>query len=256
MQENYKRILKKIQEESTFDTKMYFDRNGELFEEFDLLAILSKKIKRRLERRYLASPLWRDGEYVKAVEENKKMRSILFEDGFYDLFVRSRFFIKSDDVKGDLERLSEQIGFDPKALKEMGVQMNALATNRWKKTQRLKDRIAALIGESNGKATFVTLTFTDAVLDSTNEETRRRYVARYLKASGHRYVANIDYGDKNGREHYHAVVSGRLDPTAWQCGALHVKPIRANNPEKLAKYVTKLTFHAIKTPQRVIYSRE
>lgn len=109
---------------------------------------------------------------------------------------------------------------------------------------------------------FVTLTFTDEVLASTSAETRRRYVQRYLKsqAQGRKYVANIDFGKENHREHYHAVVEGRLDPLQWSYGALNVKQVRkTSKPAALAKYVAKLSNHAIKeTCKRsvLIYSRE
>ena len=52
---------------------------------------------------------------------------------------------------------------------------------------------------------FSTLTFNDNSINNLTEETRRRYVIRYLKQfSG--YIANIDYGKINEREHYHAVI--------------------------------------------------
>ena len=125
------------------------------------------------------------------------------------------------------------------------------------RTKRLRWRVENML--KAGNCVFATLTFTDSVLQNTSPETRRRYVTRYLKSQQAQYVANIDYGGKNGREHYHAVVQGRIDPLAWSYGALNVKKVRdTSKPIKLAKYVNKLSNHAIKeTCKRnaIIYSR-
>lgn len=133
---------------------------------------------------------------------------------------------------------------------------NARKNRAW----RMKERIADIVTEYDN-ATFCTLTFTDEYLASTSSKTRRVYVTRYLKeqSAGLPYVANIDFGGKNGREHYHAVCAFRLDPKQWECGALNVKKIRdSSKPLKLARYISKLTNHAIKeTAKRnaAIYSR-
>ena len=52
--------------------------------------------------------------------------------------------------------------------------------NRYKRVQHLKTRVADLI--LNGDGIFLTLTFTDDVLNNTSVETRRKYVTRFLKA--------------------------------------------------------------------------
>jgi len=128
------------------------------------------------------------------------------------------------------------------------------------RTVRLRSRVEHIIKDYDNP-TFCTLTFTDDYLASTNELTRRRYVTRFLKeqSGGLPYVANIDFGGKNGREHFHAVCGFRLDPKQWQCGALRVQKVRkSSDPHKLARYISKLTNHAIKeTAKRnaIIYSR-
>lgn len=115
-----------------------------------------------------------------------------------------------------------------------------------------------------GECVFLTLTFEDGVLDSTKEETRRRYVTRYLKSQSDHYCANIDYGEENEREHYHAVVFGRVDMEPWtkNYGFAYAEQVEFNGDvstsDKLSKYVAKLTNHAIKNTARntrVIYSK-
>lgn len=136
----------------------------------------------------------------------------------------------------------------------------------YRRIDRLKKRILDYL--SNEHSVFLTLTFSDEVLESTNEQTRRKYVARFLKSLSKQYVANIDYGvdDKyTKREHYHAVVVGNIhksDLKWWHdnCGFTFIESIRLRNrtETKLAKYVSKLTNHAIKISTKrccYIYSR-
>lgn len=129
----------------------------------------------------------------------------------------------------------------------------------YKRRKRLSSKIKKLLSSS---ACFITLTFKDEVLQLTSPETRRRYVARFLKANYSNYIANIDFGSINGREHYHAVVLGDTpNMSSWdKYGFSHCQAVRSiDDNEKLAKYICKLTNHAIKETtkqQRLIYSRE
>ena len=54
---------------------------------------------------------------------------------------------------------------------------------------------------------FVSLTFTDEVINSTSETTRHRYVQRWCNEFCRDYYVNQDFGKTNHREHYHAVVA-------------------------------------------------
>ena len=69
------------------------------------------------------------------------------------------------------------------------------------RTKRLREKIENML--LSGQCIFLTLTFTNETLENTNQDTRKRYVKRYLKEVSNQYVANIDYGSKNEREHYH-----------------------------------------------------
>lgn len=125
---------------------------------------------------------------------------------------------------------------------------------RYHRTSRLRSRISSIIScsSSDSCSYFLTLTFTNKVLDSTSKKTRREYVTRYLKSISllSQYVANIDFGSKNGREHYHAVVSSDfIDNTSWKYGAMKYEIINSSSDkdsELLSKYISKLTNHAIK----------
>lgn len=131
-----------------------------------------------------------------------------------------------------------------------------------KASQARRKRLSKRIGNwlKNYDCIFLTLTFRDDVLEATSEDTRRRYVTRALKKMSNRYVANIDYGEKNEREHYHAVVvSTKVDNELWPYGLINFKKIHGCNSEiRLAKYITKITNHALKETAKgakVIYSK-
>ena len=111
---------------------------------------------------------------------------------------------------------------------------------------RLRKKVSRLVNDY--PCSFLTLTFKNAVLDSTSTETRRRYVARYLKSLGCPYIANIDFGGKTDREHYHAIVGCVPSEKTWSYGFTSIEKIRNTDisSTKLSTYITKLTNHAIK----------
>lgn len=127
--------------------------------------------------------------------------------------------------------------------------------NRVKRARKKIENILSL-----GPCVFLTLTFTDKVLESTSKDTRKRYIKRFLHSISSNYVANIDFGKQNGREHYHAIVQiDKVDFTTWHYGAINGKKIAfVENPIALAKYIVKLSNHALKLTTKgfkLIYSR-
>lgn len=130
----------------------------------------------------------------------------------------------------------------------------------YKRNKRLKDRIEQML--LDGNCYFLTLTFSDDTLNRTSDKWRRKSVTYILKEISPEYVANIDYGKKNGREHYHAVIrcDSVPDLSAWKrFGFFNVQRVRSEDDfVKLGKYVGKLTNHAIKNTTRgtrIIYSK-
>jgi len=127
---------------------------------------------------------------------------------------------------------------------------------------RLRNRIETML--LNGDCLFLTLTFNDETLSNTSVETRRQYVRKYLKQFNCPYVANIDFGATNGREHYHAVINtSSIDFKQWRSyGNINAERVRNKSIElsktRLSKYISKLSNHAIKETTRrccLIYSR-
>ena len=132
----------------------------------------------------------------------------------------------------------------------------------YERTKRLKNRVKTML--LNGSCIFITLTFNDDTLRNTTDKQRRVAVSRYLKQYGCMYVANVDFGSKNKREHYHALINcENVDFKSWRkFGNINAKRVRNKDIEsdktKLSKYIAKLSNHAIKeTTKRscLIYSR-
>lgn len=136
-------------------------------------------------------------------------------------------------------------------------QCHKIDHNKYKRTTRLRKRVSSLI--KSGQAYFITLTFTDEVLLTTDEAKRRLLVVRFLKQHSTEYVANIDYGKTTEREHYHAITNCNIED--WAYGFYLSKPIAPNleSETKLPMYITKLTHHALKKTVKgssIIYSRK
>lgn len=139
-----------------------------------------------------------------------------------------------------------------------------LTKSRSRKAKRCRTKVGKCVLE--GKGYFFTLTFSDDTLAKTSEKTRRRYVARFLKGICDKYVANIDYGGKNGREHYHAVglpfwwtfdtykVGKRMYEDMPNCkdwskyGFFEIRKVGNTEADmkKVANYTAKLSAHALK----------
>lgn len=128
---------------------------------------------------------------------------------------------------------------------------------------RLNKRVADIL-TCGDEPCFVTFTFNGKTLAKCQPHILRKYVQRYLKKHSHFYVANVDFGAENGRIHYHAVCDcnpGNTWDTDLNYGFISVEKIRIDETatiERLSRYVSKLTNHAIKeTTKRcaLIYSR-
>ena len=179
-----------------------------------------------------------------------------------DLYINDGIITKTF-LNGNNETLND-IEFDciiNNRIKELN-EVEKICKASIQRTKRLRTRIETIL--LSGNCLFLTLTFNDNTLNSTSIETRRKYVSRYLKSFNCLYVANIDFGSKNHREHYHAVVGlDNIDLSAWRTyGNINVQKVRNNsielNKKRLSKYICKLSNHAIKeTTKRscLIYSR-
>ena len=151
---------------------------------------------------------------------------------------------------------NEQVRKNPKQWSE-AKKINNATRHR---ARRLKQRIEIMLVWY--KCWFLSLTFSDKILQNTSKKTRREYVIDFCNSlNPYDYVANIDFGKTNGREHYHCVIApgvDKIDYTSWKCGNLDGE-VCNKNASALSKYVSKLNNHAIKeTTKResLIYCRK
>ena len=142
------------------------------------------------------------------------------------------------------------------------------ASRGFQAQKRRKSRVYAhlrAMSETQHNLYFATLTFRDDVLESTSSSTRRKYVSLWMGQNARDYVANVDYGAKNGREHYHAVFAfnGQIEALEWPYGFYRftLTPVSAASESKdvakLSSYLTKrLANHAGKeTSGSIMYKR-
>lgn len=209
--------------------------------------------------------------------------------GRYKAYRRASFFaIQEQQMSGEISADTQtQLEFSEVELAELSEdelkECERLYSNDRNRAKRLRRKIERW--GKYGFVYFVTLTFKDEVFDKTTEKWRRRLVAYYLKGIGAMYCANIDYGGKFGREHYHAIIcvqnalqgtykdhKGNIlydcpqfqewnEKRGYTCiqGPIKVTSDEDNkNPLKIAKYTAKASNHALKETtrqHRLIYSR-
>lgn len=146
---------------------------------------------------------------------------------------------------------------------ELSKAIVSVNNSRYNRLKTAKRKIGLLV--RSGKGLFSTLTFTDDVLAKTSELTRRRYVMRFCKCNAYVYMANQDFGDEKGREHYHAVLFPKygtdLIKKSWIYGFSDFKKIESSDDDlgAVARYITKLSYHSVKSSaamSRIIYSRD
>lgn len=129
---------------------------------------------------------------------------------------------------------------------------------RYHRVRRLKHYIKNML--NLGDCVFLTFTFSDKTFSKVSDSSRKAYVQRFLTSYNTLYVANKDFGHEKGREHYHAVIrTDKVDFSEWKYGRIGGERVKSiEDSPKLAKYVAKLTNHAIKeTTKRsnLMYSR-
>lgn len=138
---------------------------------------------------------------------------------------------------------------------ETRTKANKLINARKQKAKRVRKRIEVIM---KGDCLFLTFTFSPETLQTTTFEFRRRYIKDWLSKLNCLYVANLDYGKKNGREHYHAVVAiSSVVFSSYSLGSLKGLKIKSGSSSiALSRYIVKLTSHCLKnTARTIIYSR-
>lgn len=160
-----------------------------------------------------------------------------------------------EDAKNERDALCNELGDDRVD------EIERLSNRNKRRWMRVRSAVRAML--QFGNVCLVTLTFDDVTLFSTSELTRRTYVRKYLSSQSERYFANRDFGKKNGREHYHALVVGEVDFKKWTHGTVNSKRVKVPKDgekeavSRISKYIDKITNHALKDTacDRIIWSR-
>lgn len=235
--------------------------------------------------------------------KNKEIKREMLSNGTYSTLrkVNSSLYREGNSIKGLIHQelinsvdtcdLCAVIGDDmakKMAKEEIADRLNISITElesflQMQKAKQTKaNRIKKDIIEGKQKGygiIFATLTFRDEVLELTKRK-RRDYVRTYLEQF-EGYIANIDYGNDNGREHYHALIfikSENLDHLeteihkdkkkqfrhfikqdqlpVWKYGISSFEKEYKNlqkdedvSETKLSKYIAKLYNHSLKVEQ-------
>lgn len=126
--------------------------------------------------------------------------------------------------------------------------------NNWNEICKWYYALENIAAYKNHKLVFGTLTFNDKTLSNTSERTRTRYVTKFLSDNTYHYIANIDYGEKNNREHYHfiAMIKRDIDMTKWKYGGNKILniPLKSKDVKAIKNYLLKLNNHSYKTSTR------
>ena len=106
------------------------------------------------------------------------------------------------------------------------------------------------------KMYFLTLTFNNDAFN-VSENTRHDAVKRFLSKNTFMYMANIDFGDLNEREHYHAIVLTKERPTGWKMGFMNAQEINFDKSnywedlKRIKNYIFKLNNHTFKVSTKL-----
>ena len=114
---------------------------------------------------------------------------------------------------------------------------------------RIKKRVEEMV-ENEEYTYFITYTLNETSLKNTTEKQHIKKIKRTLTGNSH-YLINNDYGDIADRLHYHTLASfpypyDTTFLTKWDLGFTNIKRIRDKSPQKITKYILKLSNHATK----------
>lgn len=205
--------------------------------------------------------------------KHKELKKELVQSGKYEDFCYQMFVLRST---GNYELMNDASAYDLSSDEFIAsCQLRNAKNKTW---SRLYDHARFLAFKYPGKVFFITLTFNDWAL-SLSPSYRRDMVSRFLNEYCLDYIANIDYGSENGREHYHAIIVPRSDlslsPRRLESNKVHyyaefldgykqkygfyeceLIDFDADNIEKVSRYLAKLSNHSIKVKQTKIMTKK
>lgn len=244
----------------TEQEKLYFQKSYDKILAQCSLTRLKFDDKVPPRRKALKKEIHENGLYARFKICNKKrylinntnyQQGLTIEQNSFDRYYLLETF-KSGNT-GDLEY---------EYLREAQRELNAEKARKKRLNKRIKDYFD-YANKHAIMAYFLTLTFDDDTLLNTNEKTRHRYIKDFMHNHFKFYLANVDYGELNEREHYHAIVLCDSDIhdilVKYKYGFTHFEKCRISEVDavRTSTYITKFTNHATKSTtyqNRVIYS--
>ena len=194
-------------------------------------------------------------------------RESVVENGLCKLVKQLSWEVYNNQLQTSVFEILEDSGYSKEEI-NMAYKVNH---SHFNKCNRIKKRILKMEehkAKDNLKMFFATFTFNNETLENNSKESLKTYVRRFLKDYCIDYLANVDYGKKNGRIHFLAVCIAKdvLPYEEWyevhNYGTLKVEYCRLdkekNEEKKMSKYINKLSLHAIKDTtglKRIITAR-
>lgn len=212
---------------------------------------------------------------------NHELRQRLLQDGTYRKYTENRkeafrngTLYVDETVNDETGETRRQVNTDALGVtKEEANECELIRNSKNKQRERIEDHIKFLFESTTCDLFFVTFTFKDEVLDKTKHGTRKQKVRRMLTLCND-YIANVDYGEKNEREHYHALVAlnrnnyqryeddeGHISLSVfsnYDYGFINVTEVKreGKDAERLSRYIAKLTLHSVKVSQRYVFTKK
>lgn len=184
-------------------------------------------------------------------------KNTLIANGVYDAFLKERTMLFTNGCDpNDKNNYNKDI-FDSESLT---LCFRMFEANRKRKRYGLEELIKWCFAIDKGlkyqdyKIVFGTLTFNDTTLARTSKQTRRKYVSRFLSEHTDCYIANIDFGEENEREHYHfvALCEVEIKKNSWRYGFDSYREVAKTKDgiQKAKAYLLKLNNHSYKSSTR------
>ena len=213
--------------------------------------------------------------------KNIEKRRAVLSDGSYQNYtaLRKKAFTEKEPEKVYSIQVNEDTGEVLPGMKlnqdyfnldeETLTECERIRNAKNKQRQKIEDHIKFLFELQNCDLYFATFNFNDEALTK-KEDTRKQLIRRLLNKVCEDYILNIDYGEKKGREHYHAIVAirkknetkhlnefGHLkleELDSYNYGNYDLEEIKTDDLDKvrLARYITKLTMHSVKVKQKKV----
>lgn len=196
------------------------------------------------------------------------MKNSLITSGVYDLFLdtKKQLYLLKEDYNAKELYLKVIPNISIQEIEECFKIYNANRQrkyNNWNEICKWCYALEKIPIYKDYKLVFGTLTFNDTCLNKTSERTRARYVTWFLSENTYHYIANIDYGIKNNREHYHflALIKENIDMSKWQYGGNNIKQVKLSKKDikRTKNYLLKLNNHSYKAStkqKRIIRDRK